>query len=184
MKSLSPGIEDALIKPLPARGEALRLLSRYLRVLEDDAALARPELRHAVAHHIQDLCALVIGATRDAAEVARGRGVRAARLQALTADIVRNLDGDVSVTALALRQQVTPRYIQKLFEREGLTLSRYVLGQRLARVYRQLADPGHAGMTVAAIAYATGFRDISTFNRAFRRHFGMTPSEARAGRDA
>jgi hypothetical protein len=47
--------------------------------------------------------------------------------------IAHNLDGDVSVTALALRQQVTPRYIQKLFESEGSTLSRYVLGQRLAR---------------------------------------------------
>jgi len=89
----------------------------------------------------------------------------------------------VSVTALALRRQVTPRYIQKLFESEGSTLSRYALGQRLARVHPRLTDPRHVGSTVAAIAYASGFRDISTFNRAFRQQFGMTPSDARAGRD-
>ena len=53
-------------------------------------------------------------------------------------------------------------------------------GQRLARVHRRLSDPRHAGSTVAAIAYASGFRDISTFNRAFRQQFGMTPSDARA----
>ena len=182
MRALSPGIEDALVKPLPSHGEALRLLWHYLQVLRDDSALARPELRQAAANHIQDLCALVVGATRDAAEVARGRGVRAARLRAITADITCNLDGDVSVTALARRQQVTPRYIQKLFESEGSTLSRHVLGQRLARVHRRLTDPRHAGSTVAAIAYASGFRDISTFNRAFRKQFGMTPSDARAGR--
>ena len=183
MRALSPGIEDALVKPLPPHGEALRLLWHYLQVLRDDSALARPELRQAAADHIQDLCALAVGATRDAAEVARGRGVRVARLRAITADIAHNLDGDVSITALALRQQVTPRYIQKLFESEGSTLSRYVLGQRLARVHRRLTDPRHAGSTVAAIAYASGFRDISTFNRAFRQQFGITPSDARAGRN-
>jgi hypothetical protein len=42
--------------------------------------------------------------------------VRVARLRAITADIAHNIDGDVSVTALALRQQVTPRYIQTLLE--------------------------------------------------------------------
>jgi hypothetical protein len=31
----------------------------------------------------------------------------------------RRLDGDVSATAVGLRQQVTPRYIQTLFESEG-----------------------------------------------------------------
>ena len=50
-------------------------------------------------------------------------------------------------------------------------------------VHRRLTDPRHAGSTVAAIAYASGFRDISTFNRAFRQQFGMTPSDARAGRN-
>jgi hypothetical protein len=124
MKALSPGIEDALIKPLPTHGGALRLLQHYLQMLRDDAALASPELRQAAANHVQDLCALAAGATRDAAEIASGRGVRAARLRALAADIAHNLDGDVSVTALARRQQVTPRYIQKLFEGEGSTLSR------------------------------------------------------------
>jgi AraC-like DNA-binding protein len=74
-------------------------------------------------------------------------------------------------------------YIQKLFESEDSTPSRYVLGQRLARVHRRLSDPRHAGTTVAAIAYASGFRDISTFNRAFRRQFSMTPLNARAGRN-
>jgi AraC-like DNA-binding protein len=58
-----------------------------------------------------------------------------------------------------------------------------VLGQRLARVHRWLTEPRHTGSTVAAIAYASGFRDISTFNRAFRQQFGMTPSDARAVRN-
>jgi AraC-like DNA-binding protein len=180
MTALCPGLEDTLARPLLPDGAVLRLLVRYLQVLEDETALARPDVRQAVVNHIHDLCALAVGATREATEVAKGRGVRAARLHAITADIARNLEGDVSVTALAGRHKMTPRYIQKLFEGEGSTLSRFVLGQRLARVHRRLTDPRYADMTVAAIVYASGFHDISTFNRDFRRQFGMTPTDVRA----
>jgi AraC-like DNA-binding protein len=33
--------------------------------------------------------------------------------------------------------------------------------------------------TISAIAFAAGFGDLSHFNRAFRRHFGKTPSDTR-----
>lgn len=105
----------------------------YVDVLEDEDTKKTPELQRAVATHIHDLYALAIGATRDAAEIAKGRGLRAARLRAIKADVIRNLrDGDVSVTALARRHGVTTRYIQRLFESDGTTLSKFVLRQRLA----------------------------------------------------
>ena len=75
---------------------------------------------------------------------------------------------------------MTPRYIHKLFENEGTTLSKFVLGQRLSRVHRMLADARCAGQTIGALAFAAGFGDLSTFNHAFRRHYGATPSEVRA----
>jgi AraC-like DNA-binding protein len=154
---------------------------RYVDVLDDEHVVGTPELQRAATTHIHDLFALAIGATRDAAEIARGRGLRAARLRAIKADIAWNLqDGDVSAAALARAQRVSPRYIQKLFESEGTTLSRYVLGQRLARVHRMLTDPGQTDLTIGAIAYKAGFGDLSTFNREFRRYFGATPSDVRA----
>ena len=180
MLALAPGIEDALMRLLPDSA-LLRLLMRYLDILDDEDALKTPDLRRAAATHIHDLCALAVGATRDAAEVAQGRGLRAARLRAIKNDIARNLDaGDLSAASLALRQGVTPRYIHKLFEDEGMTLSKFVLGQRLARVHRMLGDPRHAPLTIGAIAYGAGFGDLSTFNREFRRCFGATPSDVRA----
>jgi AraC-like DNA-binding protein len=181
MMTLAPGLEDAFIRPIPQDTGILGLLLSYLGILGDEKALRAAELRRAVATHIQDLCALAIGATRDATEIAKGRGLRAARLRAIKADIVRNLrDGDVSVTALATRHRVTVRYIQRLFESEGTTLSRYVLGQRLAQVHRMLVDPRCADRAISTIAYDVGFGDMSTFNREFRRLFGATPSEVRA----
>src|SRR5262249_26820731 len=160
MTTLVPGIESTLVRPIPACSGALRLLMRYLEMLEGDDSLKSIELRRATATHIQDLAALAIGGAREAAEIARGRGGRAARARAIKDDIVQHLtDGDVSPTALALRQGVTPRYVHKLFESEGTSLSRFVLGLRLARVHRMLSDPRYAGQTIVALVYQAGFGD-------------------------
>jgi len=181
MLVLAPGLEDAFVRPIPPNSSILRLLLNYADALEDEDTQRTPELQHAVATHVHDLCALAIGATRDAAEIAEGRGLRAARLRAIKADIVRNLrDEDVSVTALAARHRMSVRYIQRLFESEGTTLSQFVLGQRLVQVHRMLADPRHAHRAISTIAYDVGFGDLSTFNRKFRRRFGATPSDVRA----
>jgi AraC-like DNA-binding protein len=181
MLALAPGLEDAFVRPMPSNPSILRLLLNYTDVLEDEDTQKTPQLQRAVAMHIHDLCALAIGATRDAAEIAAGRGLRAARLRAIKADIVRNLrGGDVSVAALAVRHRVTARYIQKLFESEGTTLSRYVLGQRLAQAHRMLVNPHQAHRAISTIAYDVGFGDLPTFNREFRRLFGATPSDVRA----
>ena len=185
MLALAPGLEDAFVRPLPPNRSILRLLLNYADALDDEDTQRTPELQHAVATHIHDLCALAIGTTRDAAEIAMGRGLRAARLRTIKADVVRNLrDRDVSVHALAARHRVTARYVQRLFESEGTTLSRFVLGQRLVQVHRMLTDPRHADRAISTIAYDAGFGDLSTFNREFRRLFGATPSDVRAaGRD-
>jgi AraC-like DNA-binding protein len=181
MMTLAPGLEDAFVRPLPPNPSIHRLLLSYVNVLEDEDTQWAPELQRAVATHIHDLCALAIGATRDAAEIAEGRGLRAARLRAIQSDVVRHLrDGDVSITGLAQRHHVTARYIQRLFESQGTTLSRFVLGRRLAHVHRMLADPRQAHRAISTIAYDAGFGDLSTFNREFRRHYGATPSDVRA----
>ena len=88
-------------------------------------------------------------------------------------------DFELTVSAVALRHGVTPRYIQKLFEDDGVTFSEYVLGRRLAEAHRSLADPHLANRSISTIAFNTGFSDLSYFNRTYRRRFGATPTETR-----
>jgi AraC-like DNA-binding protein len=104
-------------------------------------------------------------------------GLRAARLQAIRAEIRASLDGDHSTSALASRHNVSTRYIRKMFETEGTTVAQFVLVLRLEQVHRRLSDPRHDHRTIAEIAYEAGFGDISTFNRAFRARYDMTPGE-------
>lgn len=181
MLALVPGLEDAFARSLLPGSGILRLLLAYLDILNDEPDVQTPELQRAAATHIYDLCALALGASRDGAEIARRRGLPAARLRAIKTDIAGSLaDGGLSIATLAHRQQVTPRYVRKLFETEDTTFTKYVLGLRLERVYRMLADPRHGHRTVGALAFDAGFGDLSTFNRAFRRRYGATPSDVRA----
>jgi AraC-like DNA-binding protein len=174
-------VEDAVLRPIPAGTPALRLLRSYLGAVEEDGALAMPELRRLVVAHIHDLVALVIGATRDAAAVAEGRGARAARLRAIMVDITENLGrSDLSIGVIARCHGLGPRYVQRLFEREGTTYSEFVLGQRLVQAHRRLGYAHLADRTVSSIALACGFGDLSYFNRCFRRRYGMSPSDVRA----
>jgi AraC-like DNA-binding protein len=159
----------------------LQLLIRYVGILQEAGTFAVPELRRQAAIHIHDLIALAIGATRDAAEIAKSRGARAARLRAIKEDITTLLDQpDLSVATIAARHRIKPRWVQRLFESAGTTFTEYVLAQRLVRAHRLLTNPLYANQKVSTIALDIGFGDLSYFNRAFRRRYGTTPSELRA----
>jgi AraC-like DNA-binding protein len=174
--------DDALIRPIPASNGPLRLLIDYVEMGLRGHQLASPALKQVFATHVYDLVALAIGATRDAAEMARGRGLRVARLNAAKHDVADHLDAEaLNVTDVAARLGVTPRYLQRLFESEGTTFSEHVTGERLARAYRMLSDPRFLDRTVTRIAFDVGFGNLSYFNRVFRRLYGATPSDVQAG---
>jgi AraC-like DNA-binding protein len=175
-------IERSAMRVISRENEALRLLVKYTSILQERPGQITPELRHLAATHIQDLVAMALGANGEGAAIAEARGVRAARLRAIKADILENLgSSDLTVSAVALRQRVTPRYIHMLFESEGVTFSEFVCRERLTRAHHMLLDPRSGHLSIAAIAFATGFGDLSCFNRSFRRRFGTTPSEIRCG---
>ena len=178
---LIPVVEDAFMHPVPHDNEGLRLLVGYLRLLDEQNELATPELQRLAVDHVYDLVALALGASREAAAIAEGRGLRSARLRAVKADIAEHFRrDDLSIAEVAARQRVSPRYVQMLFESEGTTFSQYLLKQRLMRAHRLLTDPRVAHLTITAIAFEAGFGDLSHFNRAFRRLYGASPSEVRA----
>ncbi|WP_166647076.1 helix-turn-helix domain-containing protein [Prosthecobacter fusiformis] len=70
-----------------------------------------------------------------------------------------------------------PESFSRFFRRvTGHTYIETLIQIRLASA---LALLGESTDTIAAVAYACGFEDLSNFNRQFRRSYGITPSEAR-----
>ena len=83
---------------------------------------------------------------------------------------------------VAERQGVSTRLLQRLFAAEGGSLADFIVEQRLLRCRAALEDRAQAGRSITEIALSWGFNDPAHFATAFRRQFGCTPSDARAGR--
>lgn len=158
-----------------------RLLLSYARGIHAEAGALTASDLELCAAHMQDLLLLAIGAERDSARIARGRGARVARLRAIRADIERNLTSpELSADWMAARHGISPRYLRALFADEGTSFTDHVALRRLLRVQRHLSDPSRAGTPISRIALDAGFGDISAFNQRFRQAFAMTPGEMRA----
>ncbi|MES2539944.1 MAG: helix-turn-helix transcriptional regulator [Pseudomonadota bacterium] len=93
-------------------------------------------------------------------------------------DLLR--EPELSINEVALRQGVSPRYVQMLFEETGTTFTDFVLELRLGAALRMLASPRYVDWSVTAIALEAGFGDLSYFNRRFKQRFARTPSDVRA----
>ena len=181
--SLAPlvrNVNDAVLHRIPSGTGTLNLLANYVGTLIDDPVLVTAEMRHLIVAQLCDLISAALGATRDAAAVAEGRGIRVARLRALKRDIEAHLaEGNLSPAAVARRQRISDSYIRKLFEGEGTSFSEFVLARRLVRAHRMLTDRRWANRSIASIAFECGFGDLSYFNRTFKRSYAATPSEIR-----
>jgi AraC-like DNA-binding protein len=179
IEPLVPDFGATFARRIPASSPALQMLVGYLDLARRDNVVTTPELAAAFTDHVCDLLAFALGPTRDAAELARTRGRPAARLQAIKDDIANNLgQPQLSVNTIAVRQGVSVRYVQQIFEESGLTFTAYLTEQRLAAAYKALRRRA-PDVPVSTIAFDCGFTDVSHFNRSFRQRFGCTPSDVR-----
>jgi AraC family transcriptional regulator len=96
----------------------------------------------------------------------------------LLVHIQARLEEDLSLAALSRKAGVSPFHLQRRFKGSiGETPKAYISRLRLERAaFRLLVHDS----TVLDIALECGFQTPETFLRAFRRHFGRTPSEYRA----
>jgi transcriptional regulator GlxA family with amidase domain len=100
-------------------------------------------------------------------------------IQELQAWIVENVDGDLSVAALAARAGMSPRNFARVFTREvGVTPALFVESARVEAARRRLEQEGGRG--VEAIAAACGFGSAETMRRAFLRRVRVSPSDYRS----
>jgi AraC-like DNA-binding protein len=89
--------------------------------------------------------------------------------------------GDVDLTpdALAHTLGCSRASLYRVIAARGETVSAVIWATRLDLAQRLLTSAAHAHLLVADIAFRCGFADQATFNRMFKRRYGMTPRDAR-----
>ena len=103
-----------------------------------------------------------------------------AALLALMAREHPHRDPDLTLPALAERLRTTPHKLSEVLNRElALTFYDFVNGYRVDEVRGRLADPRTKHLNILALGLDAGFASKSTFNHAFKKLTGQTPSTYR-----
>lgn len=85
-----------------------------------------------------------------------------------------NLGEKLTLEHIAQKFWVSPSTITHLFNKKlGISFYKYVTGQRLAEAKNLISE----GMPMEKIAVRVGFGDYSAFYRAFKKEFGISPSQ-------
>jgi AraC family transcriptional regulator len=100
-----------------------------------------------------------------------------ARVTRVIRRIERDADSPLPLRALAREAGLSPYHFLRTFERvTGLTPHQYL---RRARLRRGAFLLGTERRRIIEVAFETGFGDVSSFNRAFRAEFGVSPRDYR-----
>ena len=85
-------------------------------------------------------------------------------------------DPHLTAGRVARAEGISERYLQKLFEQNGVSFSHHLRDRRLERARAALVSPSDIHTSVADVAYRCGFGDAANFNRLFKERFGAPPA--------
>jgi AraC-like DNA-binding protein len=116
----------------------------------------------------------------DHAREPTAEAVAAARLRRVRKLIEANLGkADLGPATLTKLTGWSRASLYRMFEPLG-GISAYILQRRMMQAHRDLINPALFHVRVGAIGQLAGFTEPATFSRAYKTHYGVLPSEARA----
>ncbi len=94
------------------------------------------------------------------------------------------LDPDISLNAVAEKLTLSPRLVSQVInENEQQNFTDFVNQYRIENAKTLLIDSKKINQKIATIAFDAGFGTVTSFNVAFKKKTGMTPTEYRKQHD-
>ncbi len=88
-----------------------------------------------------------------------------------------NIGKSLPLSALSSLAGVSDFHFNRMFKTvSGMTLKQYVLGRKLTKAFEQIA---HTNQSVLDVALNMGFEYPEVFSRAFKKQFGLAPTQVR-----
>ncbi|MEV7184996.1 helix-turn-helix domain-containing protein [Kitasatospora sp. NPDC093102] len=157
------------------------VLLPFLGVLAASAHSYPAPVGDRLAGSVADLFNTLIAQLAPARAVDEPGAQNAHLVQRVREYIDRHLgDPDLSPERIAHAHHISVRYLHRLFEGEGTTVSRLVQQRRLDACARELGRRGRTAPTVSAVAQRWGFVNPAHFSRTFRAAYGVSPREWRS----
>ncbi|MET9435733.1 helix-turn-helix domain-containing protein [Streptomyces sp. NPDC006551] len=161
-------------------GPAAPLLP-FLRGLVEEIGPAAPHVREPLARTVAGLLSTLAAHQSGALGRSRAAGAGPATvLDRIKSSAEARLgEPELSPRMLAEELGISLRSLHKLFHAEGTTFGGWVRERRLEACRAELARPDAAGLAISAVAARWGFPRPAHFSRAFRRAYGVSPSQWR-----
>ncbi|MFI8293974.1 helix-turn-helix domain-containing protein [Streptomyces sp. NPDC085614] len=156
------------------------MLAQFLVRLAGDGASFSPSDAPRLTTVLLDLLAGTAAQRLDARAAPEPESRRRALFLRIQDFVHRHLaDPGLTPRTIAAAHHISVRYLHRLCQEQGVTVSGWIRDRRLDRTRRDLADPAQRRTPVHDIAARWGFRHPAAFSRAFRAAYGCSPSEYR-----
>lgn len=96
------------------------------------------------------------------------------QIEELLRYINHNLTEDLSIETLARKYYLSKYHMMRKFKEEtGYTIHNYIISKRLLLARTKISE----GTPILKAAQLSGFSDYTTFSRAYKKQFGIAPSQ-------
>jgi AraC family transcriptional activator of tynA and feaB len=174
--AVSPRFAEVEALPWLAERPGTRLLVRYVNALADELAELDERTAAAAADVVLELLRAVVEPELPEAREARREALRARARRYVRANLP---DPGLGPETIAKALAVSVRTLHAVFSDTDESVAALVRRARLARCYEDLTDPSAGSIT--EIAFRWGFSDATHFSHAFKREYGTSPRDIRAG---
>lgn len=156
-----------------------RIAAEFCAMLASEGATLDASVRTRLGDEMMDVLALALDRGDKDEPIADG-AVQQSRLRSIKAWIEQHLaDPDLSLEKVAKCNGVSLRHLHYLFRLTDMSVSEWIWDRRLQRCYDVLTRPELRSLSITDVAYQLGFSSSSHFSTAFRRKFGLSPSDLR-----
>ncbi|MFQ5648673.1 MAG: helix-turn-helix domain-containing protein [bacterium] len=102
------------------------------------------------------------------------------RLKQLMAEAKPYLESEINLQTLAKRLGMPSHHLSQIInDKLHCNFFEFINSHRVEEAKRRIAAPRNHHLNLAEIGLEVGFNSISSFNAAFKKHAGMTPSQFR-----
>lgn len=178
-------LETLLDAPDDLHGRVIRAQSPLGTLLRTHVRRLMEVTPHLGAHEAEALVAPTLGLVAACAGLNRERRDEAERTAAsislarVRAHVDRRLgDPDLSPETICRDLGVSRSALYRMFEPLG-GVAEHIRRRRLARAWSDLVSPAQRHLLISEIGYRWGFSSESSFSRAVRATYGVTPSALR-----
>ncbi|MDO8961351.1 MAG: helix-turn-helix domain-containing protein [Methylophilus sp.] len=174
MRDRLAGIEHCTALSVPGKIGVGAMASQFMQTAAIQAKYLRSEELTKLSAQSLDLLTLAFQSVRPQhVYLSRSRSLSLRQIKDYVAQRLKDTQLDTAMIAEGTR--LSPRYINDLFSDEETSLMRYVWRSRLEKCRKEILE--YPCEPVSVIAFKWGFNDMSHFSRAFKKRFGIGPTE-------